>query len=276
VATVSQARADAQDAPSYEAEILAWRQTVEERLRSDNGWLTLTGLYWLHEGENSVGSDPSADVLLPASAPPRLGVIDFRDGKASFRPTGTEEAEALRDDEHPQGASRIEVGSVSFTVIKRGDQYGVRVRDKDNPARQTFAGRVWYPVDAQSRVTAKYVAHAEPRSLPVMNVVGIETPMENPGYVEFTLGGHTARLEAFAASPGEVWFVFQDAAGGNYHGGRFLYAPVQDGSAVLDFNKAYNPPCAFTPYATCPVPPKENHLPFAVKAGEKAPLNENS
>jgi uncharacterized protein (DUF1684 family) len=274
VATVSQARADAQDAPSYEAEILVWRQTVEERLRSDNGWLTLTGLYWLHEGENSVGSDPSADVLLPASAPLRLGVIHFRDGKASFRPTGTEEAEALRDDEHPQGASRIEVGSVSFTVIKRGDQYGVRVRDKDNPARQTFAGRVWYPVDAQSRVTAKYVAHAEPRSLPVMNVVGIETPMENPGYVEFTLGGHTARLEAFAASSDEVWFVFQDTAGENYHGGRFLYAPVQDGSASLDFNKAYNPPCAFTPYATCPVPPKENHLPFAVEAGEKAPLNE--
>jgi uncharacterized protein (DUF1684 family) len=106
-----------------------------------------------------------------------------------------------------------------------------------------------------------------------MSVVGIETPMENPGYVEFVLNGHAATLEAFTARPDEVWFVFRDASDQNYSGGRFLYAPVQGDSAILDFNKAYNPPCAFTPYATCPVPPKENHLPFAVEAGEKAPLN---
>ncbi len=270
MATVSQAGAAQQAAPSYEAEILAWRQLVEQRLRSDNSWLTLTGLYWLHDGENSVGSDLSADVLLPASAPPSLGVIEFADGSAIFHPTGQSETELLRDDTDPQGPTRIEVGSVSFTVIKRGDQYGVRVRDRDNPARTTFAGRVWYPVDARYRVSAAFTPHPAARTIPIMNVVGIETPMDNPGYVEFTLDGHSARLEAFTADDsGELWFVFRDGSPESYYGGRFLYAPVQDGTALLDFNRAYNPPCAFTPYATCPIPPKENVLPFPIEAGEK-------
>ncbi len=256
---------------SYEAEIATWRQMMEERLRSDNGWLTLTGLYWLREGENTLGSEADADVALPASAPASVGVIVLQGGQATLRLNGQETGEPLRDDSDAQGATRIEIGSVSFAVIKRGDQYGVRVRDRENPTRQGFTGRIWHPVDARWRISATFRAHPEPRTLPVMSVAGIETPMENPGAVEFTIDGQALRLEAFAASESELWFVFKDAGAESYHGGRFLYAPVNGSEAILDFNKAYNPPCAFTAYATCPIPPQANSLPIAIAAGEQTP-----
>lgn len=266
---------------AYVTEIQAWRQQVEEQLRADNGWLTLTGLYWLREGENSVGSDPLADVLLPAGAPHHLGFIDLQDGVVTLRVTSDSDLSmatidgapthtaVLRNDYDPQGFTRVVIGSVNFHVVKRADQYGIRVRDQNNPARQAFNGRAWFPVDARYRLTATYTAYDQPRKLAAETVVGIDVPIESPGYVEFTLDGRKVRLNAFSGSAGQIWFVFRDASPQIYRAGRFLYATVNDdGTAVVDFNKAYNPPCAFTPYATCPLPPKQNILSFSIEAGE--------
>jgi uncharacterized protein (DUF1684 family) len=269
-------------APStYEADILAWRQQVETDLRAEDSWLTLTGLYWLREGENTVGSDPVSDVLLAESAPQRLGVIELHDGTVTLRVTtdaevsiGGEAAKTatLRNDYDPQGLTRVVVGSVSFYVVKRADQYGIRVRDARNPARLAFAGRNWFPVDARYRITASYTAYPEPTKLDTATIVGIDIEMDNPGFVTFTLDGHKVRLEAFSGSNGQIWFVFKDTSPQTYQAGRFLYTTVNpDGTALLDFNKAYNPPCAFTPYATCPLPPQQNVLAFRIEAGEIVP-----
>ena len=266
---------------AYEADILAWRQRSEEQLRAENGWLTLTGLYWLHEGENTVGSDPAADVLLPESAPQYLGSIDFHDGAATLR-VKTETAvtiedtavqtAVLRDDYDPQGLTRVVVGAVNFHVIKRADQYGIRVRDNQNPARQSFVGRRWFAIDPAYRVSGVFTRYPEPCAVETGTVVGIDIPMQCPGYVTFALSGKNVRLEAFSGhDEREIWFVFRETSPLTYRAGRFLYATVNDdGSVILDFNKAYNPPCAFTPYATCPLPPKANILPFPSEVCEQA------
>ncbi len=267
---------------TYEAEIEAWRRHMSDSLRSETGWLTLIGLYWLHEGTNSVGSDPYADVLLPETLPARLGVIELHDQTATFSieadpPVLVDGAPVktvvLRDDSAPQGAARVEIDAIHFVVIKRGDFYGVRVRDRNHPARKSFTGRIWFPIDPAFRVTASYTPHAEKRTLQIMSVAGVSTPINNPGYAEFTLDGQRLRLQAFHESGDDLWFVFRDASPLVYRSSRFLYAPfTPDGCVILDFNKAYNPPCAFTPYATCPIPLKENILSISIEAGEKAPL----
>jgi len=273
----------------YEEEILSWRQMMDERLRAADGWLTLTGLFWLNEGENVVGSDPSSDVVLPQSAPDCVGVINFSGGDATLVvnnrfPTTvdgqTVSSSVLLNDHDPQGATRVDVGSVSFHIIKRGDQYGVRVRDRENPARRDFTGRIWFPVDPAYRIVARFVPHPSIRAMEIENMLGGVILMQNPGYAEFELGGQTIRLEAFNSKEDEVWFVFRDATSTTetYGAGRFLYAPLLlnpqgAGTATLDFNKAYNPPCAFTVYSTCPLPPKENILSLRIEAGEKLLAN---
>jgi uncharacterized protein (DUF1684 family) len=263
---------------TYEAEIQAWRQDAEDSLRIENGWLTLTGLYWLHEGENSVGSDPASDILLPDSVPPHFGVLHLHGGTVTLRvspdASATIDGEpvtdaTLRNDYDPQGLSRVVIGSVNFHVIKRADEYGIRVRDNNSPARRTFGGRTWYPVNDHYRVMAAYTPYPQPNKLDTATIVGIDIAMDNPGYVEFTLDGHAVRLDAFSGTNGQIWFVFKDTNAHMYPGGKFLYAQVGDDMrVVLDFNKGYNPPCAFTPYATCPLPPKQNVLEFPIEAGE--------
>lgn len=269
-------------ADGYEAEILSWRQMMDDALRQEDGWLTLTGLYWLNEGNNSLGSGDACDILLPPSAPTLLGSIIFRHGIAELQVTANLEVTVdgiptqtavLRDDHDPLGPSRVGVGAVSFIIIKRETQYGVRVRDNASPEREQFPGRIWYPLNPAYRVSAQFQRHDEPRILQIDSSAGMLTSMENPGWAQFELQGQPVHLEAFSAKPGEVWFVFRDATKGEtYPAGRFLYAPLQeDGTLLVDFNKAYSPPCAFTPYATCPMPPKENILPIRIEAGEKAP-----
>jgi uncharacterized protein (DUF1684 family) len=157
-------------------------------------------------------------------------------------------------------------------VIRRGDEYGIRVRDADNPARLTFTGRNWFPVEPHYQVSGRFIPHAVSRSIPIATSSGRTELMDNPGRVEFVLDGQSLSLEAFAAGKGELWFVFKDATSNKstYGAGRFLYAPLSaEGVVSLDFNKAYHPPCAFTPYATCPRAPKENTLPLEILAGER-------
>lgn len=271
---------DIQEA-GYATSIAQWRQKMDDSLRAEDGWLTLVGLCWLHEGVNTIGAAPHSDVLLPAgSAPDHLGTISFVDGQAVFHAApdvtitvdGAETRNAvLRDDNAKDGPSLVRFGSITFFVIKRDDFYGVRARDTNNPTRAAFTGRKWFPIDPQYRLTGKFVPHESPRTLQIMTSTGHLNAMTNPGRVEFALHGQNLALEAFTSSENEVWVIFKDATSGRstYGAGRFMYASLEaDGTVTLDFNKAYHPPCAFTPYATCPRPPKENILPVEVAAGE--------
>jgi uncharacterized protein (DUF1684 family) len=221
-------------------------------------------------------------VALPeGSTPERLGVIEFHDGQARLRITADEPVTvddapvteaALRDDSAKEGPSLVKIRAITFFVIQREDMFGIRVRDKNNPERFSFSGRNWFPIDSSYRVTGKFTAHATPRTIEVINSVGQLTPMKNLGYVEFELNHQLVKLEAFEASGDQLWFIFKDVTSGpvTYGAGRYLYAPRQtDGSVVMDFNKAYHPPCAFTHFATCSLPPRENILTIKIEAGER-------
>ncbi len=264
---------------AYTAEIAQWRQTMDDRLRAEDGWLTLVGLDWLHEGTNTIGSDPTADVHLPSGAA-YLGTLELVNGQVTLRVTAAVPVTVdqlpvttavLRHDLDEGGASQVRIGSVSFFIIQRGNEYGVRVRDTTNPARLSFAGRQWFPIDLNYRVSGTFVPHANPRTLQIVTSGGQITPMQNPGRVEFTLNGQALALEAFATSKNEYWLVFKDSTSGQstYGAGRFLYTTTaDDGSIIVDFNRAYHPPCAFSPYTTCPRPPQENILDVTIMAGE--------
>lgn len=265
----------------YESQIAEWRQIMEDRLRAEDGWLTLTGLYWLSKGANSVGSDPTNDIPLPDSTPRQIGTLNYDGSSVNLTVTCAEDVlidgvpaktAVLRPDTTEGGATNISIGSVTFFVVKRGDQYGIRVRNANHPLRHSFTGRKWFPVDNAYRVTATFVPHDSPRTIEVMSSAGLLTPMENPGRVTFNLNETLLSLEAFTESKDELWFVFKDGtnAKSTYGAGRFLKARLSpEGLVDLDFNRAYSPPCAFTDYAMCPLPPKQNILPLEIPAGER-------
>ncbi|MGE5278884.1 MAG: DUF1684 domain-containing protein [Acidobacteriota bacterium] len=270
-------------AESYADEISQWRARRLERLRSEGGWLTLVGLFWLEPGKNAVGSGAGNRVVLPpGKAPAFAGSLD-RAGEsvtlhaapgsgmlADGKPVTTL---ALRSDEDGE-PTVLTIGSLSFYVIRRGERLGVRVKDSQSEARRNFHGIESFPVDPKWRVEARFEPYDPPRSIAVPNVLGTVDSEKSPGALVFELEGKTYRLDP-VLERGETDFfvIFGDQTNGKetYGAGRFLYAsPPVGGRTVLDFNKAYNPPCVFTPYATCPLPPPENRLAIRVEAGEKA------
>ncbi len=261
---------------SYVESILEWRREREERLKADDGWLTITGLFWLKEGEQTVGSAPDNDIVLPAhSAPARIGTIEHYGGRTVLRwASPTRKPLELRPDTTGR-PTRVTFEDITFWVIQRGDRYALRLRDRRSRLRKRFTGCRWFPVKPEYRIEARFLAFPQPKKMQVPSVVGIPEEMESPGVVEFQLHGKTVRLTAVSRD-GELWFLFRDATSGRttYGAARFLYADApKDGKVILDFNKAYNPPCAFTPYATCPLPPPENRLDVAIEAGEMAPAS---
>jgi len=248
-------------------------------LKADDGWLTLAGLFWLKEGDNRIGSDATADIILPeGAAPARLGIIEFHHGRATLRVSGEAQVTLngkpvatveLQSDEH-QKPDVLRLGALSFHVIKRGARSGVRVKDLNSPARREFTGRRWYPANPRYRVTADFVAYKQPHEINIINKLGDQIKMTSPGYVVFKLKGKAYRLDALDEE-GKLFFVFADRTNAKttYGAGRFLYADAaKDGKVVMDFNQAVNPPCAFTPFATCPLPPRQNRLKIAIPAGE--------
>ncbi len=247
----------------------SWRKSLDSDLRRPQGWLSLVGLSWLSPGENSVGSAEGSQILLPKSAPAHYGKIQFRDGKVSLSINGGASSDLLADSSG--NPTRTTVGSVTFIVIKRGARTGVRIWDSASKSLADFKGCKWYPVNPAYRIVADWVPYEKTQSMPITNVLGDTAPVENPGYVTFKIGGKTCRLEAQGAGDG-LFFNFQDSTTGTttYPAGRFLDAPgPKDGKVILDFNRATNPPCAFTSYATCPLPPAANRLSVAIPAGEK-------
>lgn len=252
-------------AAGYQSEIAAWRQQRETGLRRDGGWLTVTGLFWLREGANRFGTNSANEIVLP-NGPAQAGVFELHHGKVTAKVNGsTREIKPDTDDLVPAGRLRL-------YVIQRGDRFGIRMKDPDSEYLREFHGLEYFPAREEYRVAARFVP--EPRKIPIANIVG-QTEMDDcPGYVEFQLHGRQFRLYPVLEEPGakELFFIFRDDTAGKetYGAGRFLYTELpKNGSVVLDFNKAYNPPCAFTPYATCPLPPKENRLPARIEAGEK-------
>jgi uncharacterized protein (DUF1684 family) len=270
---------------AYKKEIEAWRTKREERLRADGGWLTVVGLNWLKEGPNTLGSDRGNDIVLPAPAPAKVGVIELSKGKASVRVQPGVRVTAnqapvtamdLRPDTAKDGPDVLVLGPLALHVIERGGRYAVRVKDKESVRRRQFTGLKWFPVREEYRVQARFQPHAVNKRILIPNVLGTEEEMISPGYVTFQLNGVEHRLEPVLEDPSaqELFFIFRDGTAGKdtYPAGRFLYTPLpKDGTVVLDFNQAYSPPCAFTAFATCPLPPKQNRMETRVEAGEKRP-----
>ena len=165
----------------------------------------------------------------------------------------------------------IDAGDLTLSVIERGGRFAVRVKDKQSKYRKAFRGMKWFPVREEYRIAARWVAYPTPKAVPIVNIIGNRLEMPSPGYAVFSIGGREMRLEPVVENDTELFFIFRDRTAGKetYPGGRFLYTDLpRDGKVELDFNKAENPPCAFTPYATCPLPPKQNSLPARVEAGE--------
>jgi len=258
-------------AEPYVEEVQRWRHEHERELASENGWLAIAGLYWLQPGRHTLGTTPSSDIVLPpGSAAPTVGTIEFDGSRVVFHDAIGQRALPMEPDE-PGPPTKVSTGRIQFWVIRRGDRYGIRIKDPESPLRKQFRGLCWYPVQAAYQVKAKYVSYPEPRIVRIPSIIGVTTEERAPGYVEFQLKGQTLRLEPLARGD-KLFFIFRDATSGRatYHAGRFLEADGPKGDTViLDFNKAYHPPCALNPYTTCPLPPESNHLRVPIKAGER-------
>lgn len=275
--------AAATPALSYEQELEQWKAKRLANLKGEDGWLTLIGLFWLKEGENRFGSDPANEIVLPEGKAPALaGTLRLASGRVSLeakpdakitskgQPVTTLELKSDEDGDE----TLLEMGSLSFHVVKRGDRLGLRVKDRENPARAAFKGTDYYPAERKWVVNARFEPYQPPKQVPIRNVLGMETEENSPGVLAFEVDGQPYKLEALKERGEEEFFIiFADQTSGKetYGAGRYLYAdpPGADGVVRLDFNKAYSPPCAFTKYATCPLPPAQNRLPLRVEAGER-------
>ncbi len=268
----------------WAVELARWREAREAALRADDGWLTVAGLFWLKPGSNRVGSAADNDVVLPAPAPAHA--LHVESSGETLRYTLEPDARGVTSDGAPAAASGLlrpdsdgaptllAFGPVTLHVIRRGERLGVRVRDRDSAARRDFKGRQWYAPDPRWRITARFEPHARPSRVRVPNVLGQVNEMTSPGTVVFTLDGREVRLTPVLETDDaeELFFIFKDGSSGHgtYPAGRFLYTPLpRDGTLSLDFNRAVNPPCAFTPWATCPLPPEGNRLSQVISAGER-------
>jgi len=269
----------AADDAAYRAAVEKWRQGYEASLKSDDGWLTVSGLFWLHEGENRFGSNPLNDIVLPAgSAPAEAGTFVFQSGRtlvqvkpgvaATMNGKRVETAE-LR----PDSADHLVLGDLTLMVHASGARYSIRLKDKNSSLRRNFRGLRWFPVNETYRVTGRFVPYTPPKKALIQNVMGDTTEITVPGYVAFSLQGQELRLDAEEADSEGLSFVFRDLTSGRetYGASRFLdTGPAQNGTVTLDFNMAYNPPCAYNPYTTCPLPTPENRLRVRIEAGELA------
>jgi uncharacterized protein (DUF1684 family) len=271
------------DADEYRANFEAYHAARIARLTAPDGWLSLTGLFWLDEaGEYTFGADSANRLVFPGDAPPRIGTFTLSDTSVTMRVEAGAEVTVggepvseilMQDDEHEE-PTIARLGSLSWVVVQRSRGIGIRLRDTNSPVRRTFDGIDTYPPDVRWRIEARFEPFAEARRVFVPSITGTPEEDISPGVVAFELDGETYRLSV-TGRPGaaEYFLVFGDRTNGpeTYGGGRFVYlpAPNEDGLTIVDFNRAYNPPCVFTPYATCPLPTPENRLPVRIEAGEK-------
>jgi len=277
-------------APAYDhaADVAAWREGRLERLHKPDGWLSLVGLHWLTEGEQSIGSGADNSFVL-ASGPEQIGTLRLVGNEVLFAAaeggpqvlvtdSAAERSEKGRTwhvlaPDASGKPSLVSVDTVSFLVIERGGKYALRVRDSEAPTLKNFAGIDMFPVDESWRVEATWTAHPTPQSFDIQTVIGTIDKMPNPGYATFTRDGHEYKIyPVIEEGSDDLFIIFADRTSGKetYGPGRFVYAkPPENGKITIDFNKSYNPPCALNAFSTCPLPPPENRLDLRVTAGEK-------
>ena len=261
----------------YAAGIDAWRTEREAALTADDGWLTVAGLYFLREGERSFGSGPLNDIVLP-EGPEDAGIFELRNRQVTARaPSGQTLTVNGEQVAHTQLYPRAEqadltIGGLTLFVHHSGERLAIRMRDQNSAIRRNFTGLRWFPVDESYRVAARFIPHDTAMTVEMQNILGDVETSTSYGSVTLSLNGEELTMLALD-SDGRLWFVFRDLTSGveTYPAARFLYADApRDGWTVVDFNRAYNPPCAFNPHTTCPLPPKENRLRVRVEAGELA------
>ena len=279
------AAAQAAAASAFAQTEQVWRDQRRERLLAPDGWASLVGLHWIDPGSHYLGSDTDNGIRL-AMGPEHMGMLDLEGKQVRFVPDEAATltldgqpltaAAPLRTDMAEAGPSVIgfDGGKGQATVIERGGRYALRVKHADAPSRIRFAGLDYWPADAAWKIEGTFVPHPAGQTIEIASIIGTTDQVPNPGAIEFTRDGKTYRIEAQDEGEGELFLVFADRTNGHgsYGAGRFLYAPMPDanGKVMLDFNQSYNPPCAFTAFATCPLPPPQNRLDVAITAGEKA------
>ena len=276
----------------WEREITSWREQHAVELQKPDGWLALAGLEWLEPGDNSFGSAKDNKLHLPASAPGHLGVLHLQgDGitlnappegfPAGFLIDGKPvQAQTLHTDaDHDKNNPRLTIGTLNMYVIHRGERFALRIKDAKSAALTSFHGLKWYPPNQEYRMTARWIPYSPQKTFTIATLIGTSYPAQVPGSAEFTLNGKTYWLDPILEDPevAKLFFVLRDKTSTTttYGACRFLYTgfPSQGldktGELVLDFNKLENPPCAYTPYATCPLPPPQNRLPISLPVGEQ-------
>ncbi len=271
----------------YQTRIEHWRQQRVQRLKRPDGWLSLVGLFWLHEGQNTFGFGRNNDIQFPGKKrPKRLGSIIWSNdslylvtgAKADIRIQQKPVKKAFLHSDATGKPTVMTYGPYLWYIIKRGDRYAIRLKNRQNPAINNFKGISYFPISLKWRIAAKFVPYNPPKKIAIPTEIGTIEQEKAPGYLEFKAKGKTLHLNVFGEKPSDtLWTIFTDETSGRetYGAGRFLEIapPNQNGMTVIDFNKAYNPPCAFTEFATCPMAPKENFLPIRVTAGEKYESN---
>jgi uncharacterized protein len=273
-------KAELQSRDEWVKSVNKWRTDHETSYR--NNWATIAGLHFLEPGTHSLGSDRRSAIVLPSDLPASVGKLVVADGWVRYEPapgvaasqndkpvTGT----IVLKEPGKEATDEVSVADVKFAVHESGPRLSLRLWDPDGEQARSFAGFDWFPLDPNYRVVARFIPDAKPTTIPVMNTYNDVDLMPSEGVVEFTLNGETVRLRPFTTRPKRFYFVFRDGSSGHetYETARFLYSDLlDDGTTVLDFNEAYNPPCAFNKYTTCPIPLKENRLAVKILAGEKA------
>lgn len=277
---------------NYVQSIQAWRTGIEQSLKRDNGWLTLAARYMIKPGENTIGTTPDNDIVVPAGlGPARLGSIVV-DGKMVELKLNDGIAMKAKEGEFTgarvfatEAATRdwVSLGRMAFHVIERRGRFMLRLADNENPARKDFSGRVWYQVKEEYKVAARFVPYPPGKTIPIIDVIDEVHETPTPGYIEFTLNGQRLKLDATGELDDKELFIVlkdQTAGGSTYNAGRFLAVEWPEavrrsgGPVTIDFNKVYNPPCAFSAFTTCPLPPRQNQLKVRLEAGERYPARQ--
>jgi len=265
---------------TYRQKILEWRTERDAGIRRENSWLALAGLFWLKPGRNEAGSDPACEILLPRRAPAHLGYFDCSGQAVSFHAAGGSQIlvndrpadSPLLQPDVTENPSFITLDDIRLVVIQRGGKLGVRIWDNQREERRSFPALTWFEIDGKYCIPAHYTAYAETRMGIFPDVNGEDSELPLDGYAAFQFEGREYRLDGSREKDGSLFIRFRDPTGRTetYPAGRYLTAEIDtEGRLELDFNRAFNPPCSVTGFATCVFAPEQNHLDFKVAAGEK-------
>ncbi len=264
----------------YQQTINEWRAERDKSIRKENGWLALAGLYWLKLGKNQLGSDPKSEIVLPARISANIGYLEYNGKSVSLHTiqnqrinvNGTETDFAILQPDISETPSFIKLQDIQLVVIQRGKKFGVRVWDNQREERRSFPAHTWFDIDEKYCVPAEYIPYDRPKISSFPDVAGEKSEISVEGYLSFDINKKKYQLDINKENDGTLFIRFSDLTcrENTYPAGRYLVAEVEpDGQIYIDFNKAYNPPCSFTDFATCIFAPEQNHLDFRVIAGEK-------